>query len=168
MNKLTLALAVLFAVVALSFSPSAQAMDPLHASCKLTWNFPSQNCTQTQNFFLNSIKEMDNTNCGEGDNLNQKCRYKLVSTQTNAMKATHTTPKKKYIDDLSFEFKDIDTGCKVEAFSTSEVWYAHLDFGTNYCNLRNLGDHSVGLGSVDFEEKVGSCTQQSSADCTKM
>lgn len=26
----------------------------------------------------------------------------------------------------------------LQGYSTSETWYAVLDYGTNYCNLRNL------------------------------
>jgi len=26
----------------------------------------------------------------------------------------------------------------VQGYSTSETWYAFLDYGTNYCNLHNL------------------------------
>ncbi len=49
------------------------------------------------------------------------------------------------------------------------TWYAVLDFGTNYCNLRNLADGS-GLSSVeDFQEVTsnGVCTQYESRDCER-
>ena len=40
-----------------------------------------------------------------------------------------------------------------QAFSTSGTWYAILDSGTNYCNLRNLLDGtgmSNALGKTNF------------------
>ena len=42
-----------------------------------------------------------------------------------------------------------------QAFSTSSIWYAILDFGTNYCNLRNLLDgtglsNSIGQNLLSF------------------
>jgi hypothetical protein len=38
-----------------------------------------------------------------------------------------------------------------QAYSTSSLWYAILDFGTNYCNLRNLLD---GAGLADAPGKL--------------
>jgi hypothetical protein len=41
----------------------------------------------------------------------------------------------------------------IQAYSTSATWYALLDMGTNYCNLRNLLDGtgmSNQLGNGNF------------------
>lgn len=121
MNSKILALALLLAVVFLA-SPSVEAGNPLHASCKLTWNFPGQNCTSVQNHLVTSIKDMDNENCGSS----QKCLYKLKSSASGSVKATHTTPKKRYVDDLSFTLSANGDDCQVQAYSTSEIWYAVL------------------------------------------
>ena len=58
-----------------------------------------------------------------------------------------------------------DSGCEVEAVSSSQTWYAVLDNGTNYCNIRNL----VQATQLDFKETTSDnvCTQFSSADCDK-
>ena len=55
-----------------------------------------------------------------------------------------------------------------KGFSTSETWYAVLDFGTNYCNLNNLIT-GAGLDKVsgyveDTNDNI--CTQHSTANCT--
>ena len=53
-----------------------------------------------------------------------------------------------------------------QGYSTSELYYAILDKGTNYCNLHNL---VVGSGLIHhgFKEVTNDsvCTQYSSADC---
>ena len=59
--------------------------------------------------------------------------------------------------------------CVIEkGFSTSETWYALLDYGTNYCNLNNLIT-GAGLDKVtgyaeDTNDDI--CTQHSIANCT--
>ena len=57
----------------------------------------------------------------------------------------------------------------LQAYSTSDLWYAVLDWGTNYCNLRNLLD-GTGLSDSDgFVEKTSNadCTQYEDRDCTR-
>ena len=77
---------------------------------------------------------------------------------------------KRYADSLTFKFEDQSgTSCKIDAFSTSDLWYAVLDWGTNYCNLRNLLD-GTGLSSSDgFQEETNDsvCTQYTSRDCSR-
>ena len=53
--------------------------------------------------------------------------------------------------------------------SSSETWYAVLDSGTNYCNLRNLVNGADLDKAPGFKEDVSdsTCTQFSSADCGK-
>ena len=59
----------------------------------------------------------------------------------------------------------------IQGFSTSEIPYAVLDEGTNYCNLHNL---VVGSGLANgtvygFKEETDNsiCTQYTSANCDK-
>ena len=70
----------------------------------------------------------------------QQCLYKLINSDDMSIEATHTTPVSRYVDDLTFEMTPSGTGCSVHAESVSETFFAFLDFGTNYCNLRNLID----------------------------
>merc|ERR1712098_37923 len=76
----------------------------------------------------------------------------------------------RYVDDISFKLESSSSGgCSVLAKSSSQTWYAVLDKGTNYCNLRNLIDGS-GLSSASgFTESTRDkvCTQYSSRDCSR-
>ena len=54
-----------------------------------------------------------------------------------------------------------------QGYSKSDLWYAVLDFGTNYCNLNNLIT-GAGLDQLDnFVEDTRDkiCTQYSSRNC---
>jgi hypothetical protein len=103
--------------------------------------------------------------CTQGE----KCKYKITSQTDTQIKGTHTTPVHDYVDDLTMDFVDSGNSCTVDGYSTSELWYAILDYGTNYCNLHNIVT-GAGLDKVySFSEKTSDsdCTQYSSADCDK-
>lgn len=138
---------------------------PVHASCKLTWTF-TVNCTFVNNALVNQIKTWSGGSCGSGE----KCMYTLKSASASDIELTHTTPVHKYIDDVSFKFSGSGNACSVAGFSTSETWYAHLDYSTNYCNMRNLGD-GAGLTSTTYGWKEQSstsvCTQYDQQNCAK-
>jgi len=139
---------------------------PIHASCKLTWTF-SVNCTFVNNKIATQMNTWSGTNCDSGE----KCRYKITSQSASQIKGTHTTPVKHYVDDLTMTFTaPTATSCSVAGFSTSETWYAVLDYGTNYCNLHNLVDGAmIDTSTYGFKEDVSdsSCTQYSSRNCAK-
>jgi len=148
---------------------------PWHASCKIEWQF-SENCNDVRNRI---IRQIDNW---QGDALcpttspscpelpcGQNCLYELTKSTENEIYGTHTTPVARYVDDISFKLRSNSGGCTVNAKSSSQTWYAVLDKGTNYCNLRNLIDGS-GLSSVNgFTETTRDkiCTQYSSRDCSR-
>lgn len=140
---------------------------PTHASCKLTWKFNNANWTFVGNSLANEFKILSGTDCGDGE----KCRYKLTSQTDTEIKGTHTTPVHLYVDDLTFTLQSTGTdSCTVEAFSTSETWYAYLDYGTNYCNLRNLADGAgITSATYGFSEQTSNsiCTQYTSHNCDK-
>jgi hypothetical protein len=85
--------------------------------------------------------------------------YQLVSQTDTELKTTHTTPVKKYVDDQTFSFQTTTGGCSVQGYSTSETWYAVLDYGTNYCNLHNLITGKPFLGFSFSFVKVMHATQ---------
>merc|ERR1712096_214347 len=69
----------------------------------------------------------------------QKCLYEFKESSENYVYGTHKTPVARYTDDLTFQLTVTGSGgCSVDAKSNSQLWYAVLDKGTNYCNLRNL------------------------------
>ncbi|ELU15469.1 hypothetical protein CAPTEDRAFT_203420 [Capitella teleta] len=95
-------------------------------------------------------------------------RAELVKNENMEIEATHETPKSHYVDDLRFVLTGAASdSCMVEGNSNSETWYAVLDKGTNYCNLRNLITGADLDKSVGFTEKTSDsiCTQYSSANC---
>jgi hypothetical protein len=148
---------------------------PLHASCKITW-FINSPCTEVSSRLISQMNAWDNANCPNVSEscpkmpCGQKCLYHFKETTSDGeIVGTHATPVKRYIDNLSFKFMQTDAHCQVDAFSTSSIWYAILDFGTNYCNLRNLLDGTGLSNSLGFEEETSTsvCTQYDSIDCSR-
>merc|ERR1712133_193657 len=85
-----------------------------------------------------------------------------TGTTDNTINAFHLTPVQRYKDDLTFtSTPKPGNQCHVEAFSTSSTWYAILDFGTNYCNLRNIVDGARLSNDEGFNEQTSTsvCTQ---------
>lgn len=137
---------------------------PLHASCAVEWTFKTE-CTSVNTALVNQINLWKgDDNCKAGG---QKCLYELKSHTDAEIKATHETPVKHYVDDLTFAFSQEDSICHVKGYSRSETWYALLDMGTNYCNLHNLITGSGLDTSEGYSESTSNskCTQYSSADC---
>lgn len=138
--------------------------NPLHASCNVDWTF-SMSCDGVTTAIAKQMKTWETAdNCKNGG---EKCLYHLTSQTPSEIKGTHETPKKHYIDDLTFTFVQDGNVCKLHGYSTSETWYAVLDYGTNYCNLHNLItgsglDKSSGYTELTSDSK---CTQYSSANC---
>merc|ERR1711963_598899 len=164
-------LTALLALAALAVTSRAFLLTdgPAHASCHIDWVF-GKTCTQVHDWLVNQINAWDNENCGSGPTLNEKCRYKLTSETATEIKAKHVTPVKEYTDDLTFKLTPDGANCKVHGFSTSETWYAVLDYGTNYCNLHNLViGAGLDQGDAMFTETAepARCTQVASANCTR-
>merc|ERR1719167_1941354 len=72
-------------------------------------------------------------------------------------------------DAVSFDFSENGTSCKIVGFSKSTVSYAVLDFGTNYCNLRNLLDGANLSQGNGFTEDTNTsiCTQYDQINCER-
>lgn len=149
-----------------------------HASCEIEWTIPGKNCREIKDRLINQMNVWkDDSNCGKVSEscpslpCGQNCLYTYQSTDENGkITGKHTTPVKRYNDSISFEFTSLtESSCQIDAFSTSDLWYAVLDFGTNYCNLRNLLD-GTGLTAIDgFVEKTSNadCTQYEDRDCSR-
>lgn len=148
---------------------------PIHASCRIVWDF-NQPCSNVKQKIVRQI------DAWKGDRLcpttspscpklpcGQDCLYDLVSMEGSSIKATHKTPVARYIDDIDFSFEDNGRRCKVQAFSSSRIWYALMDLGTNYCNLRNLIDGTGLSRSSGFVENTRNkiCTQYDQRNCDR-
>eukprot|EP00117_Sycon_ciliatum_P043635 scpid96995/ scgid31572/ len=140
---------------------------PLHASCKVlyTFNLP---CKQVSTSLLRAAESLKGPDgCKPGG---EKCNYQVVFSNDTMLTGTHTTPVKHFVDEFSFVLSNpvgTTDRCIVDAKSRSQTWYAFLDYGTNYCNLRNLVLQASLEKSPGFDEKTSNsiCTQYSSANC---
>ena len=134
------------------------------ATCEIHWSWDA-GCDS----IIPKIVRQINDWRGLGNCDGEKCGYTLKSNSSTKIEAVHETPEKHYKDDLTFTFKLDDKPCAVKGYSQSELWYAVLDYGTNYCNLHNL---IIGAGldkMKGYKENTSNddCTQYSSADCDK-
>ncbi|KAK3732115.1 hypothetical protein RRG08_026499 [Elysia crispata] len=160
MNKLAVAF-IFFSILA---TMCMAIPNPLHASCKLDWNV-GLDCTNAADKLIKQIDAWKGDDCGTSE----KCLYTFESFDGKTLLAKHTTPKNHYVDDLKMVFTPSGNDCAIHGESTSELWYAVLDYGTNYCNLHNLITGSGLNKTKDFSEKTNDlkCTQYSSANCDK-
>lgn len=160
---------------------------PWHASCRITWDF-NRPCGEVKSTIVSQLRAWEGDNCPNTESscaerglpstcsectampCGQRCLYNYTGTTGNTINAFHLTPVQRYQDDLTFTTTaQSGNACKVEAYSTSGLWYAILDFGTNYCNLRNIVD-GAGLSTENgFNEATSTsiCTQYDAKDCTR-
>lgn len=55
----------------------------------------------------------------------------------------------------------------LQGSSRSRLWYAVLDYGTNYCNLRNLMDGAFPEQDLADQTSVSQCTQYDERNCAR-
>merc|ERR1719215_1213371 len=141
----------------------------VHASCDLTITFPTTSCQKLEKEMLARNKGIS----GWKDPHNNG-QYSLRKDSGKVL-GSRLTGDGLYTDLMEFDFKPLDdgNGCTLHACSESQV-KSILDFGTNYCNLKNLycnsGDgcrwltHDAG---EYFEQSTswGSCWQLGFGDC---
>ena len=151
------------------------------AQCRITWEIP-MTCAATRDNIRNQmIAWRENEHrakacpgrspscpklpCG------QRCRYVFERIDKDGkIFGYHLTPKYAYRDNINFAFKDVAPNkCVAVGFSKSTISYAYFDFGTNYCNLRNLMD-GARLSTLDgFTETTSTsiCTQYDQINCDR-
>uniref|UniRef100_A0A3B5KYY3 Uncharacterized protein n=1 Tax=Xiphophorus couchianus TaxID=32473 RepID=A0A3B5KYY3_9TELE len=139
---------------------------PIHAECKVDWYFGIP-CRVVYESLVSQIKKWTTSSCMAGG---QRCLYKLQSSSVHFITAKHTSPDKRYVEDINFRLVSYQFfgSCHVTAMSISETWYAMKDHGTNYCNLYNLIEGSHLTQSRGYKEVTSEflCTQRSTANCT--
>jgi len=156
-------------------STGAFGIGPLHASCQIGWEF-DRDCNDIKSGLINQMNAWrGNSTCGTISEscpampCGQNCLYEFINEEGNKIFGAHLTPAKRYRDSFNFEFNQEGAVCKVNGYSSSDLWYALLDYGTNYCNLRNLVDGAGFSNNQGFKETTSDsvCTQYSSRDCTR-
>ncbi|XP_045609728.1 uncharacterized protein [Procambarus clarkii] len=137
---------------------------PSHASCHVDWVF-GKSCSTVKSTLISQIKTWSHNNC----TLKQQCKYEYLGEEDNTIRGIHVTPWIAFVDRFNFTLTNGDDGnCHVQAFSESAAYFAVIDFGVNYCNLRNLVIGS-NLDENDNYFKENStnavCTMYSIAHC---
>ena len=111
MKLLTGLLLVFLACENQSFTVKDVLKAPIHAQCNVDWSWPSTPCSQIQKSLLSQISVWSGEdNCKDGG---EKCLYKLINQTDKVIHATHETPVKHYVDDLTFTFSAKDPQCNV-------------------------------------------------------
>uniref|UniRef100_A0A3Q4ASB0 Uncharacterized protein n=1 Tax=Mola mola TaxID=94237 RepID=A0A3Q4ASB0_MOLML len=156
----------LIVLLAIDCTSDLCSAGPLHAQCKVEW-YLGIPCKVVYESLVSQIKKWATmAGCTMGG---QRCLYKLQSASIHFISAKHTSPFKKYVDNINFRLTSYHffTYCHISVGFRS-TWYAIRDHGTNYCNLYNLMEGS-GLTEAGGYKEVTSdflCTQRSSANCT--
>ncbi|XP_064098580.1 uncharacterized protein LOC135209732 [Macrobrachium nipponense] len=137
---------------------------PSHASCKVDWVF-GESCPDVKSKLINQMHKWSSNNCDS----RQQCNYEYLGEEGSTIRGLHTTQVLKFVDKFNFTLNPgYDGSCYVKGISESLTPYAVIDFGANYCNLRNLVIGSK-LHSGDFAYKENStnsvCTMYSIAHC---
>ena len=128
MFKIIAASALALSVVAENIK-GFPAFDMMHANCVLDADY-KQDCTTLYGEYMDKIAEYENGCPSNGI-------YKFIDAKEDTyIWATRTTPVKKYVDDVAFEFSATATGCHVHARSRSQTTSVY-DYATNYCNMWN-------------------------------
>ncbi len=97
---------------------------PLHASCRLTWTWPSTSCQTVHQRLVKQIDLWkDRSNCPNSEH--QRCLYTLVKESDAEIIAYHTTPVKLYIDDMTISLSPKGDGCQIKVRNSS---YSLLKF----------------------------------------
>ncbi|XP_037131408.1 uncharacterized protein LOC119136778 isoform X2 [Syngnathus acus] len=108
------------------------------AQCKIKWLFGIP-CEEVYGTLVNQIKAWQiQQSCLDAGEM---CSYELVSTAPYLIKATHTSPRTKKVNDLEFLLEQ-STICKVTGEGMSETSKDPADNSTNFCSLQNLMDGS--------------------------
>ncbi|KAM4552366.1 uncharacterized protein PAE49_015813 [Odontesthes bonariensis] len=108
------------------------------AQCKIKWLF-GITCEDVGGKLLSQIQAWEiRQSCAH---TGESCSYELVSSAPYLIKATHTSPKTKKVNNLQFLFEQ-STICKVTGDAVSEFSKDPADNSTNFCSLQNLMDGS--------------------------
>ncbi|XP_076180418.1 uncharacterized protein LOC143153286 [Ptiloglossa arizonensis] len=140
---------------------------PLHASCVVKWRFGDP-CTDTMQKIRWQI--LDWSSCANCGLRGSKCLYTLKELrpdESNVIRAMHLASNMRVVETIKIAFEEVNKTCVATGESVSNEWFRIFDYGTNYCNLRNL------ITGIGFDENSrflelttnAVCTQYSMAVC---
>ncbi|TNV71882.1 hypothetical protein FGO68_gene14675 [Halteria grandinella] len=106
------------------------AFDFAHANCAMQATYPQQDCSKIYADMQAVLSQWKEGDPGKGI-------YAIKETsEERYFWVTRTTPVKKYVDDIAFEFAQACDGCTIKARSRSQT-LSYYDYSTNYCNMWN-------------------------------
>jgi hypothetical protein len=128
-KSLVIVAAALVAAVSADIS-SFPSFDALHANCAMKALYPGEACATTYANMRKVITSWKGGDPGKG-------LYDIKEEKENTyIWVTRTTPVKRYVDDIAFEFSTTGSGCQVSSRSRSQS-LSYYDYSTNYCNMWN-------------------------------
>ncbi|XP_041848785.1 uncharacterized protein wu:fc46h12 [Melanotaenia boesemani] len=134
------------------------------AQCKIKWLF-GISCGDVSEKLVNQIQawQISQSCAHEGE----KCSYELVSSAPYLIKAAHTSPRTKNVNNLQFLFEQ-STICRVTGDSVSELSTDPADNSTNFCSLQNLMDGSSLIDTEGYKQFSNKwiCPGFDSANCS--
>lgn len=106
------------------------AFDWSHANCAMQATYPGKECTEIFSTMKDLLTKYQAGDPGKGIYAFKE----YVDDRYFWM--TRTTPVRKYVDDIAFEFAQSCDGCTIKARSRSQS-LSYYDYSTNYCNMWN-------------------------------
>ncbi|KAG7227136.1 hypothetical protein INR49_013934 [Caranx melampygus] len=118
------------------------------AQCKIKWLF-GISCSDVYEKVVNQIKAWQiRESCLYAG---ERCSYELVSTAPYLIKATHTSPRTRLVNNLQFLLEQ-SIICKMTGDAVSEFSKDPADNSTNYCSLQNLMDGSDLINAEGYKQ----------------
>jgi len=107
------------------------SFDSFHANCAIEVTYNGKTCASVWASMKDLLTQYEQGDPGKGI-------YQFVDTlESKYFWLTRTTPVKKYVDDIAFEFFPTASGdCTVKSRSRSQS-LSYYDYSTNYCNMWN-------------------------------
>ncbi|XP_078790240.1 uncharacterized protein LOC144986606 [Oryzias latipes] len=134
------------------------------AQCKVKWLF-GITCEDVNGKLVNQIQAWEiRQSCAAAG---ERCSYELLSSAPYLIKAVHTSPRSKKVNNLQFLLEQ-STVCKVTGEAMSEFSKDPDDNSTNYCSLQNLMDGSSLIDAEGYRQFSNKwiCPGFDSANCT--
>ncbi|XP_040000585.1 uncharacterized protein wu:fc46h12 [Xiphias gladius] len=134
------------------------------AQCKVKWLF-GISCSDVYGKLVSQIKAWQiRQSCLYAG---ETCSYELVLADPYLIKAMHTSPRTKKVNDLQFLLEQ-STICKVTGEAVSELSKYLADDNTNYCSLQNLMNGSDLVVAEGYKQYTNKwiCPGFDSANCT--